>query len=572
MTERLVIVALICSACSLQAEEFESWVRAEVASGKKTIVLPKGTHHAYAKNGIQRTLHISNNNDGMKQILFDLQDVEDLTIDGNGAELIFHGHIIPFYLKNAKNVTIKNLTIDWAHPFFSQGEIVNVGEGFFDVRFDEESPVGIRDNRLVFLNPDLPEPMDFNNIILVNPKLGQLVFNSHDEYGVGSDHTAELLEKNIVRIRSSHIRSPLTPGQIAVFQYDDRSSPGFTVHRSENIRLQDITMYHAAAFGAIFEGSRNIYIDNMKVIRRPDSGRWYTTHHDVTHFVECRGDIHITNCRFEFQGDDDCNIHGIFRSVVRKRNNKALITRLSHFQQMGVDTLFPGDIIGFYDGETLELLGEGTLVQLMDLDPAQEDVLIFKEQLPDLDWKNVVVTLQAYDADVQISNNHFSNHRARNLLIKTLGKVRIFDNYFNTQGCAIKIRGEASSWYESGGVEDIEIYNNIFDQCNSGGFSQATFHIHATLDKPESEVALHKNVKIYNNKIIQIYKPLLIADHVDNLEFFDNEIIASEEHELWFKSKTEPLNIILGPGVTTGRFQTLDSNRGMSDCAEKKIK
>ncbi|VGO20829.1 alpha-1,3-galactosidase-related protein [Pontiella sulfatireligans] len=481
MIGRLVALALMCGAGVLHAEEFESWVRAEVASGKKTIVLPKGTHHAYAKNGIQRTLHISNNNDGMKQILFDLQDAEDLVIDGNGAELIFHGHIIPFYLKNAKNVTIKNLTIDWEHPFFSQGEIVNVGKGFFDVRFGDEYPVGIRDERLVFLNPDLPEPMDFNNINIVNPELGRLVFKSQDEYGVGSDHTAELLEKNLVRLRSLHILSPLKPGHIAVFQYNDRSSPGFTVHRSENIHLQNITMYHAAGFGSIFEGSRNIYIDRLKAVRRPNSGRWYTTHHDVTHFVECRGDIHITNCRFEFQGDDDCNIHGIFRPVMRKEDDKTLRTRLNHFQQMGVDTLFMGDMIGFHDAETLELLGEGKLAKFMDRDPAQEDRLVFEDPLPDLDWKNVVVTLRAYDTDVQISNNHFSNHRARNLLIKTLGKVRIHDNYFNVQGCAIKIRSEATSWYEAGGVEDVEIYNNVFDQCNSGGFSQATFHIHATL-------------------------------------------------------------------------------------------
>ncbi|VGO14857.1 Alpha-1,3-galactosidase B [Pontiella desulfatans] len=537
----------------------EEWVRSEVAAGKKTIVLPKGTHHVYAENGIQRTLHIANNNDGMKQILFDLRDAENLVIEGNGAELICHGHIVPFYLKNAKNVTIKNLTMDWEYPFFSQGEVVEVGKGYFDVRFDlGKYPVGIRDERLVFLNPDLPEPMDFNNINIIDPQLGRLVFKSWDEYGVGRDHTAEILEKGLVRIRSSKICSPLKVGHVAVFQYNDRSSPGFVVHRSENIRLEQVTMYHAAAFGAIFEGSRDLYVNEVKAIRRPDSGRWYTTHHDVMHFVECRGDIHLTNCRFEFQGDDDCNIHGVYRPVVRTQNNKTLVTRLSHFQQMGIDTLYPGDTMGFHDADTLELLGEGTLVQALNRDAAQEDSLTFKEPLPDLDWKNVVVTLRAYDTDVKIRHNHFSNHRARSLLIKTLGKVRIHDNYFNSQGCAIKIRGEASSWYEAGGVEDVEIYNNVFDQCNSGGFSQATFELHATLGKPDSEIPIHKNVRIHNNRIIQIFKPLMIADHVENLEFYDNEIIAGEDYAPWFKGKVEPPNIAFGPGVTTGRFQKLD--------------
>lgn len=557
---KVLYIATICllSASSASfAEPFEDWVRSEVTAGEKTIVLPKGIHHAYAENGIQRTLHISNNNDGIKQLLFDLQNAENLVIDGNGAELICHGHIIPFYLKNAKNVTIKNLTIDWEYPFFSQGEIVEVGKGYFDVRFDlQQYPVGIRGERLVFNNPDLPEPMEFNNMNVFNPKRGRLVFKSWDEYGVGRDHTAERIEEGIVRIRSSKIRSPLEVGHVAVFQYNDRSSPGFVVHRCENIRLENITLHHAAAFGAIFEGSRNLYIDGVNAVRRSGSDRWFTTHHDVMHFVECRGDIHLTNCRFELQGDDDCNIHGIYRPVVRKQNHKALVTRLNHFQQMGVDTLYSGDTIGFHDADTLELLGEGTLDQSLNLDAAQEDLLTFKEPLPNLEWDNVVVTLRAHDTNVKISHNHFSNHRARSLLIKTLGKVRIHDNYFNTQGCAIKIRGEASSWYEAGGVEDVEIYNNVFDQCNSGGFSQATFHIHATLKHSDSNIPIHKNVRIHNNRIIQIFKPLMIADHVENLEFYDNEIIRGES--LWYKEKNEPDDFVFGPGVTKGRFQKVE--------------
>ncbi len=214
------LMAMFCSwamAGPSKQAGFEGWVRTELAAGKQTIVFPDGTHHAYAGKANQRTLHISNNNDGMKQILFDLSYRDGLVIDGNGAELILHGHIIPFYMREAKNITIKNLTIDWAYPFFSQGTIKKVGDGFFDVRFGKAYPVGIREKRLVFLNPDLPEPMDFNNINIVNPELRRLVFKSHDEYGVGRDHTAVMLEDTLVRIRSPHIRSPLKRGYIAVF-------------------------------------------------------------------------------------------------------------------------------------------------------------------------------------------------------------------------------------------------------------------------------------------------------------------------------------------------------------------
>jgi hypothetical protein len=552
-------MALAASLAGSPSESgFEGWVRTELASGKETIVLPKGTHHAYAHNASQRTLFLANNNDGMKQILFDLSGRDGLVIDGNGAEIIFHGHIIPFYMREARNITIKNLTIDYAYPFFSQGTIIKAGDGYFDVRFDEMYPVGIRESRLVFLNPDLPEPMDFNNINIINPERGRLVYKSYDEYGVGRNHTAELLGDQVVRIHSPEIRSPLEPGHVAVFQYNTRSSPAIVAHRSENLNLRNLTLYHAAAFGGLFEGSRDIYIEGWQVIRRPGSGRWFTAHHDVTHFVECRGDIHITNSRFEFQGDDDVNIHGIYRIVSRKNAPRMLTTRLSHYQQMGVDTLYRGDTIGFHDARTLELLGVGQLAGFMDDDVGQEDLLIFEEDLPDLNWENVVVTPRLHDTSVVISGNHFSNHRARNLLIKTLGKVRIFDNYLNAQGTAIMTRIDASSWYEAGAVEDVEVYNNIIDQNNSGGFSRATFEIGATLRDQSSEIPIHKNVRIHNNKIIQIFKPLMILDHVETIEFYDNEIVQGTDYPQWHKGRNDPGNVVIGPGVVKGRFQELD--------------
>ena len=52
--------------------------------------------------------YISNNDAGMKRLLFDLDGAENVVIDGCGAELMMHGRLIPFYLRRAKNVTLRN--------------------------------------------------------------------------------------------------------------------------------------------------------------------------------------------------------------------------------------------------------------------------------------------------------------------------------------------------------------------------------------------------------------------------------------------------------------------------------
>lgn len=128
---------------------------------------------------------------------------------------------------------------------------------------------------------------------------------------------------------------------------------------------------------------RKSYIEGWKVVPRPDSGRWYSAHHDVAHFVECRGKIRILNNRFELQGDDDVNIHGVFRPVTRRMNPRSIMTGLNHFQQMGVDTLHLGDTIGFHDADTLELLGVGTLANFVWRDTAQQMILTFEDVLPE---------------------------------------------------------------------------------------------------------------------------------------------------------------------------------------------
>lgn len=343
--------------------------------------------------------------------------------------------------------------------------------------------------------------MTFNNINFYNRKTGNIAIKSWDEYGVGEDHTAEVIAKNLIRISSDGIRSPLKPGYIAVFQYEGRSSPAIVSHQSSNIHLTNLTQYHAAGIANLFEGTTNIYIDSLQIVSRPGSGRFFTAHHDAIHFVECRGDIHIKGCKTEFIGDDDVNIHGIYRPVINKNGNRQLNVKLMHFQQMGVKTLFAGDEVGFHDAKTLAYLGKSKLSKVIHR-TAQETQLFFEADLPELDWQNIVVTLRDHNIDVQISGNHFSKHRARGLLIKTLKKVRIHDNYFSIQGVAIKLSNYASGCYEAGPVEDVEIYNNVFDQCNTEGFSQATFEISPAIIDQNSPVPIFKNGILFSENIM----------------------------------------------------------------------
>ena len=55
---------------------------------------------------------------------FDLQNIEGMTIEGNGSEFIFHGWMQIANVDSCLNVTFRNFSVDWDRPFISQAEIV----------------------------------------------------------------------------------------------------------------------------------------------------------------------------------------------------------------------------------------------------------------------------------------------------------------------------------------------------------------------------------------------------------------------------------------------------------------
>lgn len=91
--------------------------------------------------------------DGYK-VAFYLENVQNVTLDFNGATLFLHGKIQPFIIDNCKNVTIKNVKVEYERPPFSEGEVVDVGKDYFTAKFNEKCPFKIVDGNIVFYGKD----------------------------------------------------------------------------------------------------------------------------------------------------------------------------------------------------------------------------------------------------------------------------------------------------------------------------------------------------------------------------------------------------------------------------------
>ena len=88
--------------------------------GASRLVLPGGRLRMRPDRAVEKYQFISNNDESLKRIAFDLVGMRDFEIDGNGTELLFTGFISPFSLEDCENITVRDLTIDFTRTFNSE--------------------------------------------------------------------------------------------------------------------------------------------------------------------------------------------------------------------------------------------------------------------------------------------------------------------------------------------------------------------------------------------------------------------------------------------------------------------
>ncbi len=73
-----------------------------------TMVFDKGRYEFFSELASETVLCVSNHDIyEIKRVAFLLEEMDNFSIDGGESEFIFHGTIIPFAIKNSKNITLK---------------------------------------------------------------------------------------------------------------------------------------------------------------------------------------------------------------------------------------------------------------------------------------------------------------------------------------------------------------------------------------------------------------------------------------------------------------------------------
>ncbi|NME70205.1 right-handed parallel beta-helix repeat-containing protein [Flammeovirga aprica] len=525
--------------------------------GAKTIEFEKGTYHFYPDKGLNKFVYLSNHKDVFVSLAFPVENYKDFTIDGQGSTFIFHGKMIPFLVDDSENITIKNVKIDWAMSFHSEGEIIahHKEEHAFDVRFGEEYPYDIRNEQIYFIKEYYEH--DLGQTILYDKERRAISYNnkktspistyqkSTTQYGTDQIKYKYKVDKADLTLRKVGTESRLKvnevePGVVRFFNHkkglppignilstkgqqgENRVAPGIRVSNSKSFFLENVTIHHAGGMGLLVENSEDIFIDKLTI--SPSGDRMVSTTADATHFVGCRGQIKMTNSLLENQLDDCINIHGAYQEVVEQLADNKLGIRMGHHQQEGFVIGRKGDTIGFVKiDESFTPFHQLTIASIEVINQRYQ-VITFEEKIPAAVVQgDYIENLSAYP-EVILTNNKFQGNRARGVLLSTPKKALVKDNYFHSEMDAIFLPVESSKWYESGAQSNLIIEGNTFDNCNFGGTSRGIIRL--VTDEDNESIAFH-NITIRNNTFKLFDNLVLEVSNTDGLVFENNKILST---------------------------------------------
>ena len=549
---------------------------AKEVNGPVVLDFPKGEYQIYPDHAQKRELYISNTlsrNNGdrgtykMKNIGILLENMENVTLEGNQSSLIFHGKMMMFSTIGCKNIRIQNFDTDFQVP-----SVVSV------------TAEKVEGNTAILYVPECYNYSVSGTSVTwssdVSPYTGQAYWSYTNNVGhvQGFDMTTATLTtsgdkffNNVQsmekldghRLKVTYNSAPsFKAGYGQQMRRTTRDHSAAFFWESDGVTMQHVELHFLHAFGVVGQLSKNITLDDVNFRNYEGSGRTGVGSADFVQMSGCGGTIRIVNSTFEDPQDDPINIHGTFLQVTERISDNKFKVHYQHHETSG----FPN----YYVGDEVEFVSKGTL---LPIDGAKAKVTGVvgpdghggtmvagngdKADASKTDLDTIIVTLDTnmpssvsanaaalenvtYTPSVEIENNVFREMPVRGILVTTRKPVVIRNNEFdNVAGAAVYISDDVNSWYESGHDEDVLIEGNVFRRC---GVNQSSYSAFIQFDPTNNGAAepVHKNVRIKDNTFYFTNgtSNIINAKSVNGLTFTGNKVLRFSVNEKANPAKT----------------------------------
>lgn len=522
-------------------------IQAECKDGEAVILrFEEGRYNFHEKGCAEREYYISNHDQtNPKKVGLALEDMKNLTVDGHGAELIFHGRMLPVSLLRSENCTLKNLHIDFENPHISQVKIIE-NDPQKGIVFEPASWVKYRITKDGFFETFGDGwTMRHNYGIAFESDTKHLVYNTSDVY---------CPIKGVKEIAPRRILAPewkdqrLVPGTVMALRGWYRPTPGIFLSHDVNTTIENVQVHYAEGMGLLAQLCENITLDKFGVcLRGENDPRYFTTQADATHFSGCKGKIVSRNGLYEGMMDDAINVHGTYLKVVKRVDDRTLVGRYMHNQAWGFEWGCIGDEVQFVRSNTMELIGETNRIASIrpydkeQIAGAREFLITFTEPVDAAinEKSGFGIENLTWTPEVLFAGNVIRNNRARGTLFSTPKATVVEDNLFDhTSGAAVLLCGDCNGWYETGACRNVIIRKNRFVNAltNLFQFTNAVISIYPEIPNLKDQQKYFHGGKdggivIEDNVFETFDAPILYAKSVDGLVYRRNVIKVNHDYK-----------------------------------------
>lgn len=522
-------------------------IKAEYKEGEKVILrFPEGRYEFHEKGAAVREYYISNHDQtNPKKVGIALEDMKNLTLDGQGSEFVFHGRMLPVSLLRSENCLLKNFSIDFENPHIAQVKIVE-NDPQDGIVFEPAPWVDYRIAKdSIFEAYGEGWTMRHSWGIAFDGDTKHLVYNTSD-IGCPTKGASEVAPRRIHAPGWKDAR--LVPGTVVAMRGWGRPTPGIFLSHDVNTTIENVKVHYAEGMGLLAQLCENITLEKFGVCLKGDADpRYFTTQADATHFSGCKGKIVSCNGLYEGMMDDAINVHGTYLKVVKRVDDRTLVGRYMHGQSWGFEWGCSGDEVQFIRSNTMELVGkQNKIISIRPYDKeqtegAREFLITFQEPVDQVinEQSGFGIENLTWTPEVLFSGNVIRNNRARGSLFSTPRKTIVENNLFDhTSGAAILLCGDCNGWFETGACRHVIIRKNRFVNAltNLFQFTNAVISIYPEIpDLKGQQQYFHGGpeggIVIEDNEFETFDAPILYAKSVDGLVFRNNTIKLNTEYK-----------------------------------------
>ena len=460
---------------------------------------------------------------GRRQSSLNINNINNLTIEGNGAELIGCDYSTMFHFTECHNITINNLTVDWDPVPFTQGKVVAVDSNYVDI--EVVSPFTAQAGRRT------------DGLLGYDPELQRMARRYTDHYQKGHEKPSEIVRPGVMRLfigRQDRFTGTLPPvGKYIIVRHQIYGDQAFQFLKCNKIRIENVNIYSNPGMGVIGRFSRDFLLRHLNVMIRPGSGRWMSCTADATNFGSCRGTIVMENCLFEGMGDDATNVNAGHYQVVTERlsDKKLLIGCGPRDRRVTLPEI----------GDRLELSGPDLVpyataaVKSVKSDERKKTFVVeLSDKLPERTKKGDIVGNASGCPSVRIRCCTVSRCRARGFIIKTRDAVIENCTLQNVSASGVVMNVDLNTWWESIGSQDVIIRNNRFIDCRfERAYVSGVIECLAGLREEKASPGIHRRITVANNIIQGTDGNAIKIGYADGADIVNNVIDKSNKEAVF---------------------------------------